>query len=506
MATKGNRHVAARTIMIQGTASHVGKSMLTAALCRSFLRRGLRVAPFKAQNMSNNSFVTPDGKEIGRAQAVQAAACRLAPGADFNPILIKPESDTTAQLVVGGEVSGSLSAKDFGLVRREYWKPVQEAFWRLSDAFDVVVIEGAGSPAEINLRHCDVVNMQMAQEAEAPVLLVGDIERGGVFASLVGTWMLLDDTDRRHLKGFVVNKFRGDVRLLENGLIRVSRDTGMPCAGVLLHWGSLDVPEEDVLGWDGWPRRMPWRSDVVVIGVVDVPGISNFTDFEVLAAEPDVEVVPLNESTDRPLDALMFPGSKQTIRALHFVRERGLDRLAHRVLAAGGTVGGICGGFQLLGKTIRDPDRLESPDERMDGLGLLPVETTFAKPKIVEQASGRHSESGCAVVGYQVRMGRTKVPSKAQPFLELKDDRNHEQRPEGMCLHGGRLFGTYVHGLFDQAPFRRWWLNRLRQSKGWTALPETQRSSLDERLDRLANFVEQHLDMPMIERILEEGV
>jgi adenosylcobyric acid synthase len=492
--------------MIQGTGSHVGKSVLTAALCRSFLRRGLRVAPFKAQNMSNNSCVTPDGKEIGRAQAVQAVACRLAPRADFNPILIKPESDTAAQLVVGGEVAGSLSAKDFGLVRREYWTRVREAFERLSAAFDVVVLEGAGSPAEINLRQCDVVNMQMAQYAAAPVLMIGDIERGGVFASLVGTWSLLDETDRRHLKAFAINKFRGDVRLLEDGLTRVSRDTGLPCAGVLPHWGQLDVPEEDVLGWEGWQRRVPRRSDAVVIGVVDVPGISNFTDFAELAGEPDVEVVPLTEFTDRPLDALMFPGSKQTVRALRFVREQGFDRLAHRVLAAGGTVGGICGGYQLLGHTIRDPDHVESHDECMDGLGLLPVETTFASPKIVEQASGRHPESGCAVVGYQVRMGRTRVPSETQPFLELKDDQSDVSRPEGMSLDGGRLFGTYLHGLFDQAAFRRWWLNRLRRSKGWIALPETQRPSLDERLDHLADFVEQHLDMPMIERVLEEGV
>ena len=496
----------ARTIMIQGTASHVGKSVLTAALCRSFLRRGLRVAPFKAQNMSNNSFVTPDGKEIGRAQAVQAAACRLPPRADFNPILIKPESQTTAQLVVGGEVAGSLSANDFGLVRREHWRAAQEAFQRLSQAFDVVVLEGAGSPAEINLRHCDVVNMQMAHEARAPVLLVGDIERGGVFASLVGTWALLDESDRRHLKAFAINKFRGETTLLHDGLERVSRETGLPCAGVLPHWGDLDVPEEDALGWDGWQRRAPERVDRIVIGIADVPGISNFTDFEPLAGEADVEMVRLSEATDRPLDAVIFPGSKQTIQALRFVRERGLDRLAHRVLAAGGTVGGICGGYQLLGKVIRDPDRLESSHRDVDGLGMLPVETTFAVPKIVEQASGRHAESGCSVVGYQVRMGRTVVPSGAQPFLELIVNESSKYWPEGMCLHGGRLFGTSLHGIFDQAPFRRWWVNRLRASRGWAGLPETPSASLDARLDRLADFVERHLDLSLIDRLMEHGV
>jgi adenosylcobyric acid synthase len=498
--------MAARTIMIQGTGSHVGKSVLTAALCRSFLRRGLRVAPFKAQNMSNNSSVTPDGKEIGRAQAVQAAACRLAPRSDFNPILIKPESDRTAQLVVAGEVAGFVSAKDFGLVRREHWTTVQQAFRRLAGAFDVVVLEGAGSPAEVNLRRDDVVNMQMAQEAAAPVLLVGDIERGGVFASLVGTWALLDDADRRHLKGFVINKFRGDVSLLEGGLRRVSRDTGLSCVGVLPHWGQLDVPEEDVLGWDGWQRRTSSRPGRIVIGVADVPGISNFTDFEPLAAEPDVEVMPLKDSTERPLDALIFPGAKHTGRALRFVREQGLDHLARRLLAEGGTVGGICGGYQLLGRAIHDPEHLESVENTLDGLGLLPVETTFAAPKIVQQMSGRHIESGYAVTGYHVRMGRTSVPSEAQPLFEFADASPTESRGEGMCLLAGRLFGTSLHGLFDEGPFRRWWVNRLRASKGWAGLPETPSASLDARLDRLADMLERHLDMFLIDRLLKEGV
>jgi cobyric acid synthase CobQ len=497
----------ARTLMIQGTASHVGKSVLTAALCRSFVRRGLRVAPFKAQNMSNNSFVTPDGKEIGRAQAVQAAACRLAARADFNPILIKPESQTTAQLVVEGEVAGSLSAKDFGLVRRDYWKTVQEAFQRLSNVFDVVVLEGAGSPAEINLRHCDVVNMQMAQFAAAPVLLIGDIDRGGVFASLVGTWALLDDGDRRHLKAFAVNKFRGEAGLLDEGLARVAQETGLSCAGVLPHWGNdLNVPEEDVLGWDGWQRRTIERADRVVIGIADVPGISNFTDFEPLAGEPDVEVVPVDHFTPRPLDAVIFPGAKCTVAALRYVLNQGLDRLAHRVLAAGGTVGGICAGYQLLGTIMHDPDHLESSQEHMGGLGMLPVKTTFAVPKIVEQACGRHAQSGCAVAGYQVRMGRTVVPAEVQPFLKLQDDRTANHRPEGMCLLGGRLFGTYLHGLFDQPSFRRWWVNQLRLSKGWSGLPEMPSPSLDTRLDGLTDFVERHLCMSMIDRLVEEGV
>ena len=498
--------MAARTLMVQGTASHVGKSVLTAALCRLFFRRGLRVAPFKAQNMSNNSFVTPDGKEIGRAQAVQAAACRLAPRADFNPILIKPESDTTAQLVVGGEVAGSLSAKDFGRVKREYWCTVQEAFQRVSEAFDVVVLEGAGSPAEVNLRACDVVNMQMARYAAAPVLLVGDIDRGGVFASLVGTWALLDANDRRHLRAFAINKFRGDAHLLTEGISRVTRETGLPCAGVLPHWGDLQMPEEDTLGWDGWQRRTSQRDDRVVIGIADLPGISNFTDFEALAGEADVELVRLHESTTRPLDAMLFPGSKHTVNALQFVRAQGLDRLAHHVLTAGGTVGGICGGYQLLGQTIRDPDRVESSQAEIEGLGMLPIDTAFAAPKIVEQVSGRHLSSGCAIVGYQLRMGRIGACRSEKPFLELSGDSSGGPQHEGMSLHGDRLFGTSVHGIFDQGPFRRWWLNRLRQQKGWPLLPETQHLSLDARLDRLAGLVERHLDIPMLEHLIEAGV
>jgi adenosylcobyric acid synthase len=494
--------MAARTLMIQGTASHVGKSVVTAALCRLFQRRGLRVAPFKAQNMSNNSFVTPDGKEIGRAQAVQAAACRVAPQSDFNPILIKPSGNTTAQLVVGGEVAGSLSAKDFGLVRRRYWTNVQEAFARLGRGFDLIVLEGAGSPAEINLRDCDIVNMEMARYAKAPVLLVGDIDRGGVFASLVGTWTLLDQDDRRHLKAFMINKFRGARSLLDAGLARVSQDTGMICAGVLPHWQDLDVPEEDSLGWESWQHRKNIRSDRVVIGIVDVPAISNFTDFDPLAWEPDVELIRLREATDRPLDAVLFPGSKHTVQALQFVRGRRFDRLAQRVLDEGGTIGGICGGYQLLGRVIRDPDHVESDCDEVEGLGMLPVSTTFAFPKIVRQVAGRHTESGEVLAGYQVRMGRTVANSQTQPFLEVMSDKSLE---DGISFHGGRIFGTYLHGLFDHSPFRRWWVNRLRAAKGWSGLPQTQGLSLDARLDRLADFVEQHMSMPLVDRLLDEG-
>jgi adenosylcobyric acid synthase len=275
---------------------------------------------------------------------------------------------------------------------------------------------------------------------------------------------------------------------------------------VLPHWNDLDVPEEDVLGWDGWHRRTPGCSDRIVIGIVDVPGISNFTDFEPLAGEPDVELVPLKRLTERALDALIFPGAKHTLRALRFVREQGFDALAHRLLAAGGTVGGICAGYQLLGRAIHDPDRLESVEHTVEGLGMLPVETTFAAPKIVHQVSGRHIESGYAVTGYHVRMGRTNVPSEAQPLFEFADAPPMVSRGEGLCFHGGRLFGTSVHGLFDEGSFRRWWVNGLRNAKGWTGLSETPCASLDARLDRLADRIERHLDMSLIIRLVNEGV
>ncbi|HMU54022.1 MAG TPA: cobyric acid synthase [Nitrospira sp.] len=495
--------MAARRLMVQGTASHVGKSVLTAGLCRLYCRRGVRVAPFKAQNMSNNSFVTPDGKEIGRAQAVQAAACRVAPRADFNPILIKPGGETSAQLVVDGEVAGILRAEDFGLVRRNHWGNVQRAFSRLNDDFDMIVLEGAGSPAEVNLRKCDVVNMAMARHADARVLLVADIDRGGAFASLVGTWTLLDEADRRLLKAFVINKFRGDSSLLADGIDRVVRDTGVPCAGVLPFWNDLGLPEEDSCGWREHGLRRSDGSDRIVIGIVDVPAMSNATDFEPLADEPDVELVPLAQTTDRRLDALLFPGSKQTVQALGFVRSNGFDRLAHRVLSDGGTVGGICAGYQLLGRVINDPDHVESDKEKVSGLGLLPVETVFATKKVVRAVSGCHVESGLPLSGYQVRMGRTSVNDKARAFVEIYSNNCSEVMDDGTSCLDGRVFGTYLHGLFDSGPFRRWWLNGLRAARGWSPMSETRSLSLDARLDRWADFVEKHVSMAVVDRLVD---
>jgi adenosylcobyric acid synthase len=498
---------AAKTLMIQGTASHVGKSVLTAALCRLFVRRGLRVAPFKAQNMSNNSFVTPDGKEIGRAQAVQAAACRLAPRADFNPVLIKPTGDQSAQLVVNGVVACDLSTRDFGLVRREYRSAVLAAFDRLSHTFDLVILEGAGSPAEINLRQHDIVNMQMAKDARAPVLLVGDIDRGGVFAALVGTLTLLEADERKLVKGFVINKFRGDARLLAPGLEMLSDRTGISCFGVLPHWRDLRVPQEDSLGWDSWLGKSasPSTRRHVRIGVADLPYLANFTDLDALAREPDVHLVRVDGPTDQPLDALILPGTKNTALALRFVRERGIDDIVQRVWRDGGSVIGLCGGYQLLGRKILDPYGVESSDRDMEGLGLLGAVTVFERTKVTIQVSAVHRQSGCRIEGYEVHMGRTET-SGAAPLLDVRSEGDEAPRPEGAVSSDGRILGTYVHGLFDAPEFRRVFLNHLRSGRGWAPLATVQSGSLDGDLDRLADFIAGHLDMAEIERVIERGV
>ncbi len=495
----------ARRLMIQGTGSHVGKSVLVAALCRLFVRKGLRVAPFKAQNMSNNSFVTPDGKEVARAQAVQAAACRLAPRTDFNPILIKPAGDREAQLVVDGVVAGSLQASDFGLVRREFEPVVREAFLRLAAEFDLIILEGAGSPAEVNLREHDLVNMRMASLANAPVILVGDIDRGGVLAALVGTMVLLTADERRHVKGFVINKFRGDLELLLPGIQTVEHVVQRPCLGVVPYCRTIALPQEDALEW-ATLSRVSNREDIVTIGVVDVPCLSNFTDFEALALEPDVCLQRIAGSNDSPPDVLIFPGTKNTPQALRFIRERRLERLARQVLNAGGTVLGICGGYQILGSRILDPDGVESSERRLDGLQLLNTETTFSPHKITVPVVGVHRGFGAFVHGYEVHMGRTVLRDRTAPFLEVRQPHESSYRPDGAMSPDARILGTYVHGLFDAPVFRRCFLNSIRERRGLPPLKPTAGPSLDDHLDHWADFVAQHLDLPGIEAVINHPV
>ena len=492
----------ARTLMVQGTGSDVGKSVLVAALCRLFLGRGFRVAPFKAQNMSNNSFVTPDGREIGRAQAVQAAACRLLPRSDFNPVLIKPSAECSAQLIVNGKVAGTLVASDFGRVRRECWGQVQDAFARLAEEFDLIILEGAGSPAEVNLREYDIVNMQMARHARAPVILVGDIDRGGVLAAVVGTMALLSDEEAALVKGFVINKFRGEAGLLTPGLKVVETRTGLPCLGVLPYFRDLRLPEEDAVLWKAVSRRPADRSDVLTIGVADVPCISNFTDLDRLCAEDDVKLVRISGLEDLLLDALILPGTKNTPQALRYIQDRGIDTMANRVLADGGTVVGLCGGYQLLGKRILDPHQIESTEKELKGLGLLDVETTFGPEKVTVQVTGTHRGSGSSIEGYEVHMGQTVRGTEVEPLFDIQNFAEAEVRTEGAVSGTGRVMGTYVHGVFDSSAFRRWFLNRLRNARGWSPLGPQPNTSLDRELDRWAAHVARHLNLGALETII----
>lgn len=492
--------MSARTLMIQGTGSHVGKSVLVAALCRLFVRRGLRVAPFKAQNMSNNSYVTPEGKEIGRAQAVQAAACGIPPRSDFNPILIKPSGELDAQIVVDGEVAGHITARDFGRIKREFEGAARKAVDRLRSEFDLIVLEGAGSPAEVNLRDHDLVNMYMARAVDAPVILVGDIDRGGVLAALVGTMELLNSEERAQVKGFLVNKFRGAQELLTPGIQLVEERIQRPCAGVVPFWRNLNLPEEDAVVCQH-PHQRAEHDHLVTIGVVEVPCASNFTDFDALASEPDVTLYRVTKESDTVPDLLIFPGTKHTLQALALIRERGMDRLAQRVLKSGGAIMGICGGYQILGRSICDTEGIESRRVEEKGLGLLDVETVFQARKTVRQVSGCHPHSGMSITGYEVHMGQTTLGNGVRPFLEICATSESSAYFDGAMATEGRVCGTYVHGIFDRSEFRRYFLNQLRIRHGWGPLGPTPTPSLDQRIDQWADFVESHIDLRALTHI-----
>ncbi len=491
----------AKTIMIQGTASDVGKSVLTTALCRIFVRDGLKVAPYKSQNMALNSYVTLDGKEIGRAQGVQAEACGIAATTDMNPILIKPTREMTAQIVVHGKPHEEMSARRY----REEYLPlaagiVKEALERLRSQYDVVVIEGAGSPAEINLKSRDIVNMRMAEWADAPVVLVSDIDRGGVFASIVGTLELLEPHERSRVKGFIINKFRGDISLLQPGLDWLEQRTGIPVLGVIPHLPSLDIEAEDSVVLERPQSAAETAGKDVDIAVIRLPRISNFTDFDPLAAEPDVSVryVQSADQLHEP-DIVILPGSKNTLDDLAFLRQSGLAGAIDRLAASGCRLVGICGGYQMLGRKLSDPFQVESEQGEAEGLGYLPLETLFYKEKRTERVSGivacRHPEwsgrQGIPVEGYEIHMGQTTRLEAVHSLFSLQD------REDGAISEDGRIWGTYVHGIFHNDAFRRHWLDGVRKAKGLEALETVLsfRSRQSLAFDRLAEHVRAHLDM-----------
>ena len=488
--------------MVVGTTSHAGKSLITAALCRILQRQGWYVAPFKGQNMALNAYVTPSGGEIGYAQAVQAWAAKITPRVEINPILLKPQGNMTSQVIIKGEVAGLTNAKEY---YQKYfqpgWEAITECLSILGTEFDLLVCEGAGSPAEINLKHRDLTNMRVANYLKAGTVLVVDIERGGAFAHVVGTLELLEPEERSLIKGIVINKFRGDKSLLDSGIDWLEERTGIPVLGVIPWFESL-FPAEDSL--DLLERRKSKSNHELKIAIIRLPHISNFTDFDPLEAEKNilVEYVNPNQSLGYP-DALILPGSKTTIADLMVLQESGMTGQIKNYVAAGGTVLGICGGFQMLGKRLLDPDHLEGGQEEYPGLDLLPIETILKPDKITRQrqVSAHYPQAGLPVDGYEIHQGHTQIiPQKTQNnqvvYASIFDD------PSLGIVDGGQsIWGCYLHGIFDNGPWRRAWLNNLRQKRGLASLPTgipNYRQQREEMLDSLANLVEQHLDLTPI--------
>ncbi|MFZ5826341.1 MAG: cobyric acid synthase [Bacillota bacterium] len=486
----------ARALMFQGTASHVGKSILAAAFCRIFRQDGIRVAPFKAQNMALNAAVTADGLEIGRAQALQAEAAGVEPTVAMNPILLKPTADVRSQVVMLGRPVGDLSWRQY---KEEFHARalavVAEAAAELAREYELIIAEGAGSPAEVNLKHWDLANMTTARILDAAVILVADIDRGGVFASLVGTLALLAPEERARVKGLIINKFRGDPTLFVDGVRWLEERTGLPVLGVVPHLHDLGLDEEDSVG-----LADSRREDGLDIAVIRLPRIANFNDFDPLAAEAGVGLryVDRPEELGYP-DAVILPGTKNTVDDLRWLYARGLAGAIDRLARAGMPVVGICGGYQMLGRELIDPEGVESVAGVTPGLGLLPVETTFAPLKQTIRVEGR--ALGVEVKGYEIHMGRSRYLDGAQPFAEII-------APEGPRADGaaaGEVFGTYLHGIFESPRFRRRWLNRLRERRGLAPLPEDG-GAFDPRqaaLDRLAEHVRRHVDVARVRAILE---
>jgi adenosylcobyric acid synthase len=484
-------------IMFLGTSSNAGKSVLTAAMCRILLQDGYYVAPFKAQNMSLNSHVTADGGEMGRAQVVQAQACRLAPDVRMNPVLLKPNSDTGAQVIVLGKPVGNSSVTDYIDLKARIFETVRQAYDSLAAQADVMVLEGAGSPAEVNLKSHDIVNLAMAEHAAATALLVGDIDRGGVFAAFAGTLDLLSEHERALIAGFVINRFRGEKALLDDAIAAIRRHTERPTFGVVPYVPDLGLPEEDSVSFkDGAALRKPRDTgEAVEIAVVDLPHISNFTDLDALMREPDVRLRIIRRAADlgRP-DALILPGSKNTIEDLAHLQRNGLTdgilALAHEENIE---VVGICGGFQMLCKRIEDPLVIESHRGRIQGLGLLDAVTIMAADKSLRLVKARHAASGLPVRGYEIHHGHTR--SSDLPPAVMRED----GEVIGLAAAEGRIWGTYLHGIFDDDQFRRWFVDRLRQARGMAPVGRILAAyDVDAALDRLADVVRENLKISAI--------
>jgi adenosylcobyric acid synthase len=471
------------TLMMQGAGSNVGKSLLVAGLCRAAKNRDLSVAPFKPQNMSNNAAVTADGGEIGRAQALQAIACGLEPMTDMNPILLKPESETGAQVIVHGKRWATVRARDYAKLKPTLMAPVLESFERLRSRFDLVVVEGAGSPAEVNLRANDIANMGFAIAASVPVVLIGDIDRGGVIAQVVGTKVVVDAADARQIQGFIINKFRGDPTLFDDGYRFIEKHTDWLGLGVLPYFANAyRLPAEDALDL----RQSPERGGLRIAGLA-LSRIANFDDFDPLSQEPGVTFTMIRHGQVIPCDTdlVIIPGSKSTRSDLAFLREQGWDVDLRAHIRRGGQVLGICGGYQMLGTVIRDPSGIEGSPGDMEGLGLLRLDTTMVADKTVRSINGVHATTDCPIKGYEIHIGRSSGPDCARPFAYV------DGTPEGACSVSGQISGSYLHGMFVDDTFRAAFLERL----GVATSGQSYSAAVETTLDELAHHMETHLDI-----------
>ncbi len=483
-----------KAIMVVGTTSHAGKSLLVTAICRILSRQGWRVSPFKGQNMALNSYVTASGGEIGHAQAVQAWAAGVVPSVEMNPILLKPQGDMTSQVIMKGRVAGKVNAAEYYEQFFEPgWQAVEESLRRLGEEFDLIVCEGAGSPAEINLKHRDLTNMRVAKFLNAPTLLVVDIDRGGAFAHVVGTLELLEPDERALIKGIVINKFRGQRSILQPGIDWLQERTGIPVVGVI-PWLEQSFPAEDSLSL--FENRSGNVNGEINIAVVRLPRISNFTDFDPLEAESSVSVKYINpkQSLGHP-DAVIIPGSKTTIADLIVLHKTGMAEEIRNYVAAGGTILGICGGYQMLGKILADPEGIEGQEGRFKGLELLPLKTVIAGQKVARQrlVTSNFPQEGLPVAGYEIHQGRTRLIENEDNTQPLFDDPNL-----GVVDDTHSVWGTYLHGIFDNGPWRRAWLNRLRQQRGLKSLPTGVANYREQRellLNALADEIASHLNL-----------
>ncbi len=501
----------AKAIMVQGTMSNAGKSLLAAGLCRIFRQDGYRVAPFKSQNMALNSFITEEGLEMGRAQVMQAEAAGIAPSVKMNPILLKPTNDVGSQVIVNGEVLGTMSARDYFKFKKELVPKVMEAYEELAAENDIIVIEGAGSPAEINLKEDDIVNMGMAKRAKAPVLLVGDIDRGGVFAQLIGTVMLLEEDERKMVKGLIVNKFRGDKTILDPGIKMLEERSGVPVVGVAPY---LDIQVEDE---DSLTERFEGHQErgILDLAVIRLPRISNFTDFNPLESIPGVSLryVRHVHELGSP-DMILLPGTKNTMEDLLWIRQNGLEAAVLKEAAKGKIIFGICGGYQMLGETLSDPHHVEAGGQ-IKGMGLLPMDTVFVEAKTRTRVQGHflelpgilHSMSGIPLEGYEIHMGTSRPNQDAVQASKIVDQVTKEEKEDGLCA--GNVYGTYVHGVFDREEVTQGLVKALGD---WKGIDVSQMTSVDfaafkeSQYDILAAELRRHLDMKKIYEILETGI